>query len=180
MKNYQIVLDFWFNELSPEDHFSKNDQLDEEIRERFGHAQQQAAAGELSHWRESTKGRVAEIILLDQFSRNLFRKDGRAFSNDNMALALAQEARRQADFSSLPLDYQLFALMPYMHSESPVIHEEAVKLFSQYDEWGDNLKYEYAHKAIIDQFGRYPHRNDQIGRPSTPEEIEWLKHHDGF
>ena len=112
--------------------------------------------------------------MLDQFSRNLFREDPRAFAQDGLALALAQEA------ISLQLDQQLspkqrsFLYLPFMHSESKLIHEFALKLFQRLGN-ETNLAFEKKHKVIIDHFGRYPHRNAVLGRVSTAEEIEFLK-----
>lgn len=172
------VLYFWFEELTPKDWFAGEETLDEEIEERFLPLNQQAKRGELFEWRATLEGRVAEIIVLDQFSRNLYREDGRAYSSDDMALALSQELLSKDGFNELPLDYQVFALMPFMHAESRKIQEHSVELFSEHPEWEENLVHAIKHKEIIDQFGRYPSRNDQIGRQSTPEEIKWLENND--
>ena len=112
--------------------------------------------------------------MLDQFSRNLHRGDGRAFANDAMALALAQEAVAAGADQGLTTDERGFLYMPYMHSESRAIHEVAVGLFTDLG-LESNLDFELRHKEIIDRFGRYPHRNEVLGRESTPEEIEFLK-----
>ncbi len=119
-------------------------------------------------------GRLAEIILLDQFSRNLNRDHQKAFAQDLIALVLAQEAVRQPEFASLSQEQQRFVLMPFMHSESAFVHQKALPLFEQL---GDplTLEFEIMHKQIIDQFGRYPHRNALLNRVSTPAEIEFLK-----
>lgn len=172
MKN--TALHFWFNELEPKQWFVKDESLDQEITERFTDLHQQAVQGELWSWRDSAKGRLAEIIVLDQFSRNMYRDQPQSFAADGMALLLAQEAIALGLDKTLEPKEQSFLYMPFMHSESKVIHEKALKLFSQ-PGLEYNLTYEEAHKKIIDRFGRYPHRNAILGRASTEEEIAFLK-----
>lgn len=168
------VIEFWFKELSPEDWWKKSDELDQTITTRFLKLHAKAVQGELFSWRNSPEGRLAEVILLDQFSRNMFRGKKESFVYDSLALILAQEAVRCKADQELDDSQKAFLYMPYMHSESKVVHEEAVKLFSQKGlEY--NLDFEYKHKVIIDRFGRYPHRNQILGRTSTKEEIEFLK-----
>lgn len=168
------VLDFWFQELSPKDWFSGDTALDELITQRFAALHEQARQGELYHWRSTVEGRLAEVIVLDQFSRNLFRGTPESFSSDLMALALAQEAVASGADEKLTSEQRTFLYMPYMHSESLKIHEEAVRLFKS-NGIENNLDFEYRHKAIIERFGRYPHRNEILGRASTLDEIEFLK-----
>lgn len=168
------VLNFWFQELTPKDWWVKNTELDKLIEKRFLNTHQKAIKGELFSWRKSAEGRLAEIIVLDQFSRNIYRNDPRAFQYDVMALILAQEAVFLGCDKELAIEKRNFIYMPYMHSESLAIHEEALKLFDQKG-LEENLKFEYAHLAIIKKFGRYPHRNDILKRTSTSEEIEFLK-----
>ncbi|EAQ32821.1 DUF924 family protein [Idiomarina baltica] len=170
----QTVIDFWFSELTPKDWFTKSDTLDNTIKQRFGDTLKAAAQGECWRWRESAEGRLAEIIMLDQFSRNIFRDSARAFSQDAMALVLAQEAVAQEADDLLTNDQKAFLYMPYMHSESPLIHEQAVALFDQ-PGLENNYKFELKHKEIIDRFGRYPHRNEVLGRSSTAEELAFLQ-----
>lgn len=171
---YQEVLDFWFKEIEPSQRFKKDVGFDEEIRRRFGSVHHQVAQGECLTWRKSLAGRLAEIIVLDQFSRNLFRDDPRAFAYDGMALVLTQEALALGDLSELTVEQRSFLFMPLMHSESLVIHEEALKRFAE-PGLENNLKYEKQHLAIIQRFGRYPHRNQILGRTSTAEELAFLK-----
>ena len=167
----QNVLHFWFTELTPQQHFAKDTVLDDSIHTRFGPTLEAAARCELFYWRATPEGRLAEILVLDQFSRNVYRDTARAFAQD--ALALAQELVASGQDRSLPTAQRVFAYMPYMHSESAVIHEQALELFAQ-PGMGNNLDFERRHKAIIDRFGRYPHRNAVLGRPSTPEELAFL------
>lgn len=173
------ILKFWFYELTPDDWFRKSDELDNMIGQRFGQYLEMASKGELFQWRKSPKGRLAEIIILDQFSRNIHRGTSKAFQNDMMALTLAQEMVLLKQDDSLSDVERKFAYMPYMHSESPLIHQEALRLFEKLND-KETLEYEILHKEIIDRFGRYPHRNMILGRDSTPEEIEFLRHNPGF
>ena len=170
------VIAFWFESLEPADWYRKSDELDERIRERFEPTFHQVVTGETSAWRDSPEGRLAEIIVLDQFSRNMFRGTPAAFATDPIALVLAQEAVRNGVDRELEGPKRPFLYMPYMHSESAKVHQLALQLFTD----TPNLKYEVEHKAIIDRFGRYPHRNAVLGRTSTPEEVEWMKENKGF
>lgn len=167
------ILRFWFEELSPAQHFAQDDKVDDLIRTRFGATWEAARQGELWTWRDSARGRLAEILVLDQFSRNIHRGSALAFAQDAQALTLAQElvaSRRDAD---LPSVQRAFAYMPYMHSESLTIHAQAMALFSQ-PGLEHNLQFEQRHQEILARFGRYPHRNAVLGRDSTPQEIAFL------
>ena len=172
--NADSVLDFWFDEIEPAHWWKKDRAFDRRIRDRFGETHEAAASGELLHWRASDRGRLAEIIVLDQFSRNIYRDTEDAFAWDGMALVLAQEAVARKVDREMSANEKAFLYMPYMHSESPLIHEEAVRLYSR-EGLERNLDFELRHKRIIDRFGRYPHRNRILGRVSTDEEIEFLK-----
>ena len=173
MAVHDSVLQFWFKELEPAQWWRVDPKLDRTITERFGELHERAARAELFEWRTSPHGRLAEIIVLDQFSRNIFRGDARAFAADPLALALSQEAVSvQADRVLAPVE-RAFLYLPWMHSESKAIHEVALRL---YREWTpkENYDFELRHKAIIDRFGRFPHRNATLGRESTPEERAFL------
>jgi uncharacterized protein (DUF924 family) len=167
------ILHFWFTELTPKQHFAKDAALDEAIRTRFGATLEAAARCELFAWRATLEGRLAEVLVLDQFSRNVYRDTPRAFAQDALALALAQELVASGQDRSLPLAQRSFAYMPYMHSESALVHEQAVALFSQ-PGMEDTLRFELQHKAILGRFGHYPHRNTILGRSSTAEELVFL------
>jgi len=145
---FESVLHFWFTELSPKQHYAKDAALDEAIRTRFGATLEAAAQYELFAWRATAEGRLAEILVLDQFSRNVYRDTPRAFAQDALALMLAQELVTSGQDRSLPLAQRSFAYMPYMHSESALVHAQAVSLFSQ-PGMEDNLRFELHHKAII-------------------------------
>ena len=167
------ILHFWFEELTPKQHFVKDAALDETIRARFGDTLEAAARCELFAWRATAEGRLAEIIVLDQFSRNVYRDTPRAFAQDALALVLAQELVASGQDLSLPLQQRKFVYMPYMHSESAMVHAQAATLFSQ-PGLEDNLRYEQQHAAIIARFGCYPHRNAILGRTSSAEELAFL------
>jgi len=175
----QKVLDFWFTQLTPAAWWKKDAEVDAFISQEFSKAHQQAAAVELAHWRETPEGRLAEIIVLDQFSRNIFRDKPESFAQDSLALCLAQTAIATGADKALSGAHQSFFYLPFMHSESLLIHEQAVQLFSQ-PGLENNLDFENQHKTIIEKFGRYPHRNAILGRESTAEEVEFLKTHQGF
>lgn len=170
----QAILRFWFEELSAKQHFAKDAALDEAIRTRFGATLEVAARCELFAWRATAQGRLAEIIMLDQFSRNVYRDTPRAFAQDALALVLAQELVASRQDRSLPEAQRVFAYMPYMHSESALVHAQATVLFSQ-PGMENNLDFELRHKAIIDRFGRFPHRNTILGRTSSADEQAFLR-----
>ena len=170
--DHQEILDFWFSELSDEDWFAKSDALDSQIQQRFSDAHRRACLGEFFLWRDAAHGRLAEIIILDQFSRNIYRDKVGAFASDAQALALAQEAVALGIADQLSSDAErMFLYMPYMHSESLLIQNESVRLFQAIG----NDEYAIAHRNIIEKFGRYPHRNEIMNRASTEEELEYLK-----
>ncbi len=173
-KQYKGVLEFWFQETSPEQWFKVDKALDEQVRTRFSAVHGAAARGELFTWRESLSGRLAEIIVLDQFSRNLFREGPLAFAADGMALVLAQELIKTAGFDELAIEKRDFAIMPLMHSESAVVHQVALKMFQQFGSKA-SLRAEIEHGQVIARFGRYPYRNAALGRTSTAQELAWLE-----
>lgn len=173
------IIDFWFNELHPHQWFDYNVGADKLIRSRFGELHEQASKGELYVWRKSAIGRLAEIIVLDQFSRNIFRGTKKAFENDAVALILAEELVQLGFDKDLPVDKRVFGYLPFMHSESKIIHELAMRLFSDLGD-KESIDYEVMHKNIIDRFGRFPHRNEILGRESTLDEKEFIKKNPGF
>ncbi|MDN3453750.1 MULTISPECIES: DUF924 family protein [unclassified Psychrobacter] len=182
----RAVLDFWFDKKNETYWFAQNDRFDKQIQENFGRIWQAAKQGECVTWRiaESSldgnssitalAGRLAEIIVLDQFSRNLCRGQSSAFAQDGMALALAQEAIQKPYFDTLPMQWRRFIIIPFMHSESAVIHERYLPLFEQLDD-ATTLDFEQRHKEIIDRFGRYPYRNNALNRDSTEDEKTFLQ-----
>jgi len=171
---HEEVLSFWFREIDPKLWWTADPGFDDLIRQRFLGLLQQAAAVELYEWRSTVRGRLAEVIVLDQFSRNVYRNTPQAFAQDPLALALAQEAVAAGALTSLEPVERSFLLLPYMHSESRKIHVVAEALYKDFAP-AANYDFELKHKAIVERFGRYPHRNEILGRASTPDEIEFLK-----
>ncbi len=172
--SYTDVLDFWFAKLSPADWWKKDADLDQLIKTEFLELHNQASKGELFEWRNTPLGSLAEVIVLDQFSRNIFRDTPLSFSFDGMALVLAQAAIKQNFDQALEPTQRSFLYMPFMHSESLSIHEKAKQLYNQ-PHMESNYEFELKHAAIIEKFGRYPHRNSILGRQSTQEEPAFLK-----
>lgn|SRR5699024_4300874 len=170
----QEVYDFWFNEEHKKYWFEKNENFDKEIRHHFYDTWEAARQGLLFKWRDTYEGALAEIIVLDQFSRNLNRGTRLSYTQDQMALILSQNLMKQyPEYKNRPKDEINFIYLPWMHSESKEIHKEAEKLYSILDD-EEATKYMYEHKKIIDRFGRYPYRNEMMGRTSTAEELDFI------
>jgi uncharacterized protein (DUF924 family) len=172
--NYSDVLSFWFEQVPPKDWFRENETLDLKMVEKFIVVHSCAVSGELFEWRAEPLGRLAEILLIDQFSRNIYRDDPKAYLSDSTALILAQEVISNNIHKSFETNQLLFLYMPFMHSESKMIHQIAMQLFSTP---GLEATREQAliHKKIIDQFGRFPERNIILGRPNSPAEEIYLQ-----
>lgn len=182
----RAVLEFWFDEDSKPYWFVADDEFDRKIFDHFHEMWQATRQGTCASWRRNEgsvdidnaitnlAGRLAEIIVLDQFSRNLCRGQSVAFAQDNMALVLAQEAIQQPHFDNLPMQWRRFIIMPFMHSESLVIHEKYLSLFKQLSD-ENTLNFAHHHRDIIERFGRYPHRNDVLNRKTTAEEKVFLQ-----
>lgn len=170
----EAVLEFWFQALEPAAWWRRDGALDAEITRRFGALHGRACRCELYDWRRSAAGRLAEVIVLDQFSRNLYRDQAHAFAQDGLALALAQTAIATGADAALPARQRTFFYLPYMHSESVLIHQQALALFTA-NGIAESLDYERQHLAILERFGRYPHRNAALGRASTPAELAFLR-----
>ena len=172
--SYSRVIEFWFERLSPKDWWRKNEALDAKILQEFKLLHEQVSAGEKAGWRESDAGRLAEVIVLDQFSRNMFRGRPDSFAFDPLALELTRLAVSAGTAGRLDRQRVSFLLMPYMHSESLQDHDEGLPLFEQYCEPG-TVDFERRHRDIIEKFGRYPHRNQILGRHSSAEEQAFLE-----
>lgn len=182
------VLDFWFGAAeslgSPRiEWFRKDPAFDAEIRRRFGDLHARAARGELDAWRANAESMLALIVVLDQFSRNIYRRDARAYAQDERARAYAREAlMRGDDLGALPVERQFFYL-PFEHSEDVADQERAVELMASLESFEETrglTAWAEKHCDIIRRFKRFPHRNKILGRTSTPEEVEFLKTHAGF
>ena len=168
------ILSFWLNDIDPAKWWIKDVEFDRLIENKFLTIHQQAMNCELYDWRKTAKGRLAEIIVLDQFSRNIFRDTPQAFSTDKLALALAQETISLGLHLNLNATERMFLYMPYMHSESLKIHDIALTLFKE-NGIQANVDFEIKHRDIIEKFGRYPHRNKILNRQSTEAELAFLK-----
>jgi uncharacterized protein (DUF924 family) len=177
------VLDFWFGKAkgvgTPRmEWFRKDAAFDAQIRKRFGDLHARAAKGELDAWRASPEPMLALVVILDQFSRNLYRNDPRAYAQDEMARARASEAiQRGDDLGFLPVQRQ-FLYLPFEHSESLADQDRGVELVRSLEEFEETrglTAWAEKHREIIKRFGRFPHRNALLGRSSTPEELEFLK-----
>ena len=173
-QSFNDVITFWFEETTPKQMWTKDPEFDKLILNRFGDLHKKAHNGELVSWRTEPLGALAEIIVLDQFSRNMFRDKPESFASDDLALTLAKAAIEKGHDTTMEPKYKGFLYMPFMHSESKDAHESAVQLFKEKG-LEHNYDFELKHKVIIDRFGRYPHRNQILGRESTPEETEFLK-----
>jgi uncharacterized protein (DUF924 family) len=188
------VLEFWLGPLDErgradrfhtERWYRRDPEFDQRIAERFGELNAAAVRGELDAWLATPRSRLALVIVLDQFSRNLYRGDARSFAGDGRALAAAKEAVALGIDRALALDERAFLYMPFMHSEALADQDRSVELFSKLaaeQQDAELRKYlenavDYAerHRAIIRRFARYPHRNAALGRESTAEELEFLK-----
>lgn len=176
----ESIIKFWFEELGPDDWFFKpTKKFDDLVRRKFLATYEAVVRGETAHWRKTPKGRLAEIIVLDQFSRNMFRGKPEMYASDALALQLAQEAIAVGADRQLSPRMRHFFYMPFMHSESWSAHKKALWLFIKNLNLG-GLKYEIDHARVIRKFGRYPSRNAILSRQSTPEEVEFLKSHKGW
>ena len=174
MVKKEEILNFWFKECKPEQWFKKNEDFDQMIENRFSITIENAIAGNLGNWEESETGCLALIILLDQFTRNVFRDTPQAFAGDKRALALSQLCCDKNYLTNPDIQRRQFMLMPMMHSENLAVQDASLPLFKKYASKKD---YEYAekHREIIARFGRFPHRNVILGRKSINEELEFLK-----
>lgn len=167
------ILDFWFE--SEDLWFKKDDAFDETIRQRFSADHERAAAGGLADWRETPDGCLALVVLLDQFSRNMFRSSARSFATDALALGIAETAIERGFDQALPPKRRRFFYMPFMHSEDVDHQRRCVDLFAAMDGDSGGLKFAIKHLEIVERFGRFPHRNGILGRQSTAEEVSFLK-----
>lgn len=175
------VLDFWFLPLADPAHGKPREvwwkapaEFDDEIRSRFGAAFDRAVEGALDSWRQSPDGALAHIILCDQFPRNMHRKSARAFAGGAKALETARLALARVYPAAFNATMRLFFYMPFQHSEALGDQELGCDLFAAFDD-PETMKHAVEHRDVIVRFGRFPHRNDALGRVCTPDELEYLK-----
>lgn len=170
----RAVLAFWFDELTEEQHFVKDDTLDATIRTRFGALHDLLLADGAAGWRDQPGNLLAAVIVLDQFSRNIHRGTARAFAGDTLALALTMEAIGKGWDSDMPVDRAVFLYMPLMHAENPEAQRLCIEKMAALGR-DEQVKYAIDHAVVVEQFGRFPSRNAALGRESTAEELEYLK-----
>ena len=177
-KKAQEILDFWFKETPSEKRFKKNESFDQLIREKFLKDYELASANEYDDWQDSSLGCLALVILFDQFSRNMFRDDKKAFEQDHKTRLIVNDAVYAGFLENMDESQRFFMLLPLIHSEEITDHEMAYYLLDKYlkDHPGlaDIKKFWKDHTKAIRKFHRYPHRNKILGRKSTPGEIEFL------
>ena len=171
------VLDYWFSEKSKQFWFASTPQVDNEIKVRFESVWEKAAEGEYSQWRETADGSVALIVILDQLPLNMFRSDPKGFQTENMAVEVALNAIKNGFDEELNDEKLLFLFMPLMHSENIDHQNLQVYLFDKYN---FNLEFSKHHRDLVKKFGRFPHRNEILGRMSTMEELDYLLSDNAF
>ncbi len=184
MDEFERVLDYWFGPPENETYgtfremwYDGGPEIDSEIAERFGTLYERAAAGELDHWRGQARSCLALILLLDQFPRNMFRGTPRSFATDPKAVEIARHAVERVYDRGLDLNIQQFYYMPFEHSEDIADQRRSVALFrasADNERKEENIGYAVKHLEIMEQFGRFPHRNTILGRESTPQELKFL------
>ncbi len=166
------IVAFWRN-AGPERWFKKDFTFDQEIRERFLATHEAAADGKLTAWERSAEGALALLILLDQFPRNMFRDDARTFATDPLARAIAAGALVRGFDAQMPAELRSFFYLPFEHSEDFADQDRSVAFYKAAGD-ADGLKWAELHADIIRRFGRFPHRNQVLGRSTTPEEQAFL------
>jgi uncharacterized protein (DUF924 family) len=171
---YTDIIQFWFAEIKPASWWKKDAEFDALILRRFAAVHHQASLGLLYQWRDTAEGALAEILVLDQFSRNMYRDKPDAFARDPLALVLAQEAIRRGLDQLVPIPQRAFFYLPFEHSEADSMQEESMRLFALLGD-ANTLDFAKRHKKIIDRFGRFPHRNAILGRKSTEAEEQFLQ-----
>ena len=174
----RAVIRFWCEELSPEQHWRKDTAMDRHIAERFGKVREEVLRTKAAGWRDSPETVAAAIILLDQFSRNMFRGSAKAFEGDPLALELSKLALNRGWVDAVPKPLPSFMLMPLQHSENLADQERSVAEFRERDP--DNYRYAVLHFNQIKRFGRFPGRNRSLGRVSTAEEREAIQRGETF
>ena len=169
------ILDFWFRELTPEQWFQDGEQLDSTIAARFGELHEEAVSGRLESWAATPLGRLALILVLDQFSRNIHRGTARAFETDAKAQQLTLDGIAAGMDEKLAFAQRQFFYMPLMHAEDPVLQAKSIERFTALKAYAEmTLKFAESHRAEVERFGRFPHRNEAIGRASSAEERDHI------
>ncbi|MDH3579487.1 MAG: DUF924 domain-containing protein [Hyphomicrobiales bacterium] len=173
------VLKFWFDDVQPEQWWKQDDQVDKTVREQFSILHEKLASTVPADWLETARGRLAAVIVLDQFPRNLFRGSPKAFESDAKALALAEDAVNLGFDKALTKDERVFLYLPFEHSEDAQAQARSIALFEELGDQG-YLDFARKHKLVLDRFGRFPHRNAVLGRKTTDDEREFLEQESWF
>lgn len=168
------VIDYWFETLSPDDWYGPPPEVDAEIARRFGDLYERLSEDVPDAWLRNPQGRLAAILVLDQFPRNIYRGSPRAFATDEKALALSKDAIAAGADKALPPEQRAFLYMPFQHTETLADQRRSLELFEALGN-PENLDFAVRHYEIIERFGRFPHRNAVLGRVSTPEELAFLE-----
>ena len=176
---YREIIEYWFSKEVSERWFNSTAEFDRELGERYESVWQQASRGELGEWMNTAEGCLALVIILDQFPLNMFRGEAKSFATEAESRDVAEHAIEQGFDAQLPDDQRAFLYMPYMHSENLADQDRSVELFSQ-PGLESNLRYAHHHRGIVEKFGRFPHRNEVLGRESTEAEIEYLNSKEAF
>lgn len=175
----QEIIDFWFSEDASKRWFKSTAKFDRLLTERFHERWQQASRGELDHWMASAEGCLALVILLDQLPLNMFRSDAQCFATEAQSRDVTRHALEQGFDEAMPSEHKAFLYMPFMHSEELEDQQLALKLFDQ-PGLESNLRFSRHHYAIVEKYGRFPHRNALLGRESSAAEIEYLNSKEAF
>jgi len=166
---------FWFEEIEQSSWFKQSDEFDRDLQERFGELLEQAKRDELDHWCDCATGYLGLIILLDQFSRNIYRDTAEAFAADNKALSLALEVIDQGLDKELTPEQRSFAYLPFRHAEDLIMQKIGLTKTREINEEGyGSDKYAISHLSVIERFGRFPYRNEALGRKNTSDEETYL------
>ncbi|KEF41578.1 MAG: hypothetical protein ER33_10415 [Cyanobium sp. CACIAM 14] len=169
------VLHFWFEETPSSAWFRGGPERDRTVRERFGALTERALQGDLAPWAGTAPDALALVLVLDQFPRQIWRDQARAFAGDVRARDVTLKALEAGWIAAEPLqDRRMFWLMPLMHSEDLALQEKGLPLFERYTD-ARTADFARRHRDVIARFGRFPHRNRALGRPSTPEELAFLR-----
>lgn len=169
------IVNFWIEEVGPEGWYSVDPDLDKTIIDRFRADRDAAKAGQMDGWQDSAPSSLALLILLDQFSRNMFRGDAEAFAADDKAIAVAKTAIAKDQDLEIPPPAQQFFYLPFMHSEDLRVMDYGIGMLRTRTKLDNTLFHMMAHRRIIERYGRFPFRNDALGRETSPEEKEFLE-----
>ena len=176
---YQEIIEFWFSPEVTERWFDSTEDFDRQLTERFESVWEQAARGELDDWTNTAEGCLALVILLDQFPLNMFRGDAKSFSTEARSREVAAHAIDQGFDTQMISDHKAFLYMPFMHSEDLADQDRGIELFDQPGLEG-NLRFAHHHRGIVEKFGRFPHRNEILGRENTDAETDYLNSKEAF